>query len=238
MKSRHKTLVEDYLDAHSIVPVAGALQEDLDEDNESGLDLLAYAIENYASLPGVRQNIKAVASLAVNDFDGEREYNNRLTEFFALWFVSEVLKEPITALEATSPNRPSGSNKTCDLQSKSLSGANFYEVKDFSSEFLTQVPVYEGVTSFTPGLPWKIKPWIEGYVQNCVEKGANYLICRVPVWHVRKRPKLSEEWVKRIYSSYTNIPGNRFKVGHGLTLPSFFRGVYVIRRDEHLFMEF
>jgi hypothetical protein len=237
MGSQSKQIVHDYLLQKGITPnPAGALYEDLIEDNEAGLEYLAYAITNYRLLRGVEANISALASIPVTDFDKEREYDNRLTEFMGLWFVSDILKQRIVALEAQSPHRAAGSNKTCDLQSDAEVGAIFYEVKDFSSEILTQQQVDEGITTFNPGLPHKIKPWIEGYVQNCVQKGANYLVCRVPAWHVRKRPKLTADWVKRIYPNFSPIGAHSFSVAHGLTLPASFRGVYVIRRDEHLFM--
>lgn len=239
MTSIAKAIVEDFLRRNNIAPnPKGALYADLTEDNEYGLEYLAFAITNYSAIPLVGDNIKAFAELGVSDFDKERQYNNRLTEFLGLWFVADVLKEKVVALEGISPHRPHGSKKTCDVQSIAGGEEKFYEVKDFSSEILTQVDVGEGITVFNPGLPNKIKPWIEKYVQNCVEKGANYLICRVPAWHVRMRPKLTAKWVQRIYPAFNAISGHGFEVVHGLSLPETFRGVYVVRRDEYLFMKF
>jgi hypothetical protein len=239
MGSQYKVAVEEYLARKGIIPDPnGALREDLDEDNEMGLDYLAYAIANYHTLPGIEENVRALAQICESDFDKEREYNNRLTEFMGLWFVSEVLQERIVALEAHSPHRPAGSKKTCDLKSESAGVATYYEVKDFSSEILTQVEVDEGVTAFSPGHPHKINRWIEGYVKNCVQKGANFLLCWAPSWHVRGRPKLTADWVKRIYPNFSALGGSRFSVTHGMSLPLTFRGVFVMRRDEHLFMEF
>lgn len=235
--SSFKTTVEKFLKANGIVPVLGPLREDLDEDNEFGLEYIAYAIRGYPALPGLLPGVKALATVEDGGFENERIYENKLTEFMGIWFVSEVLKEKVVRLESPSPHRKGG-KKTCDLETATTAGACFYEVKDFSSEILTQVTVDVGVTSFTPGLPFKIKPWIEGYVQNCIEKGANYLVCSVPAWHVRGRPKLREDWVKRIYAKYQVLSPSRFRVDHGLSVPGTFKGVYVIRRDEHLLMEF
>jgi hypothetical protein len=140
MSSPFQTTIEDYPKKHHMSPVAGALQEDLDEDYVQRLDFLAYAIQNYGSLPGLTQNVKAVALLPVNNFDEEKEYNNRLTDFFALWFVSHVLQQRITALEAESPHRSPGSNKRCGLQMGSAASGDFYEVKDFPARLRRKSP--------------------------------------------------------------------------------------------------
>lgn len=76
------------------------------------------------------------------------------------------------------------------------------------------------------------------YVANCIEKGANFLICRLPAWHSKGRPKLSEQWVRPIYPDFTPVGRHSFKVEHGLTTPPWFTGVFVMRRDEQIFFKF
>lgn len=237
MSSTFKATVETFLSANGIVPVTGLLRKDLDEDNERGLDYIAYAITHYQDLCGVSLGVKLLAAVGDGSSENERIRDNKLTEFMGMWFVSEVLKEKVVRLEAPSSHRMRD-KKTCDLETATEAGPCFYEVKDLSSEISSQLTVNVDVTCFTPALPKKITRWIKRQVHKCIEKGANYLVCRLPAWHVNGWPKLREDWVKRIFPKFDVLSPNRFRVVHGLAVPSTFKGIYVIGRDGHLLMEF
>lgn len=239
MTSSHKAVVERFLRTSGVMPVVGGrLEADLMHPNDMALALISYGISCFPGLPGIVDKVKALACVRNGSAHDERIYQNTLTEFMALRFVSEVLNERIVGLESASPNGRGA--KKCDLECEAGGARRFYEVKDLSSEILSQeaVPNHPGFTFFDPALPPKIRNWIEARIGDCLAKGANYLVCRAPAWHVRNWPKLTADWVRELYPQFAQIGQASFRVQHGVAIRPFFKGVYLLRRDEHLLLEF
>jgi hypothetical protein len=214
------------------------LDEDLKGANDMALEFISYAITCYPTLPGIVDKVKVLARVRNCGPDDERIYQNTLTEFMALRFVAQVLNERIVGLESSSPN--GNGAKKCDLESERAGARHFYEVKDLSSEVLSQKPApnHPAFTLFDPALPPKLTKWIEHRIGDCMAKGANYLVCRAPAWHVRNWPKLTADWVTALYPKFTQTGRTTFRVVNGVVKQPFFKGVYLLRRDEHLLMEF
>jgi hypothetical protein len=236
-----KAIVEQWLNTNRIAP-KGFLLKDLEDGNNNVLDLIAFAVTEYSNLLGLRRIVREFGQLEQETNETERVCENLLTELLAIRFVTNVLKERVVGLEALSPHRIDA--KRCDIETiRAANVTAFYDVKDLSSEILGQKPddKFPGLATFDPVRPDKIRPWLKDRVDSCIAKGANYLIASLPVWHVKSRAgagKLREDWVKPIYPDYLVLSPNRFRVVQNNAVPAFFKGVYVIRFDEHLLLEF
>ena len=236
-----KAIVEQWLNTNKITP-KGFLLKDLADGNNNVLDLIAFAVTQYPGLTGLKAIVRQFGELEEETNETERVCENLLTELLAIRFVTNVLKERVVRLEALSPHRIDG--RRCDIETIAAgNAAAFYDVKDLSIEILGQKPdkQFPGLATFEPVRPDRIRPWLKDRVDSCIAKGANYLIASLPVWHVKFKPgagKLREDWVKPIYPDYSVLGPNNFKVVQRNTVPVFFKGVYVIRFNEHLLLEF
>lgn len=221
------------------VELGSYLAQDLVKRNARALRYVSYAINNLECVKGVRYLLSELALITnsgINEQnDPYREYHNKIMELHSLYFVNQQLGLLITEVESKrtkvkAPNRIG--NKTCDLCAYDGQDTIYFEAKDASSEITSQ---YEknGYTHFEPMSEEKINMWITEKCKEAIEKGANYLCCRVPMWmspDESKRPNKYSRWVKTIYPDAQKIAHNQFQIDLKLdTIPFFFRGFYVIK---------
>lgn len=162
------------------------------------------------------------------------DFQNTMTEAFAVHFVAKELNFTITQIEGSlkvlSPHRTK--EKSCDMKCEDQGGSEiFFEVKDFSRELIIREKA--GIRGYTPPTGEETKRWISNKVFEAIRKGANYLIVRIPVWHdAYEEPKSNDIdfAIFRTHEKQDEIP-----VTLSIEVPSFFRGMYVIQPFGHRF---
>jgi len=187
----------------------------------------------------VAQSIPGAVSL-LSRFDlVEREYDrvrhdNVWTEGMAIWFVQEELGFYVSAIEEDgnliSPN--ASGLKSCDIQCKDKAGSTVYiEVKDSSSDTLKAQKA--GLRGYAPQCPSKIVRWLSNQVYDSVQKGANLLIVRFPVFQHMGRPIARDDLEKTVFGCARGQ--TEISVRISCDIPAWFRGIWVIQRDLHAF---
>ena len=112
----------------------------------------------------------------------------------------------------------------------------YFEVKDLSSEVLSEHPhgADPSLTSLTPKLPSEKRIWIIRKTNEAINKGANYLICRIPVWSSPGRPGLGVRWLCQLFPIEKRLGQREFKIRFKRSLPDFFNGIYLIKNIRHI----
>jgi len=163
-----------------------------------------------------------------------QQFENLMTEAFATHFLSTKLKLKVTQIEGSqkilSPHREK--DKSCDIKCEDHNGTELYfEVKDSSRDAIRSG--IAGIRGYTPSSGSEIRKWISNKVFEAIKKRSNYLIVRIPVWHAADEdPSLSDIDFE---ISLTNKPQTEIPVCISIDIPSFFRGIYVIKPFGHKF---
>ena len=163
-----------------------------------------------------------------------QQFDNLMTEAFATHFLSAELKLKVTEIEGTqkilSPHRVK--EKSCDIKCEDHNGIELYfEVKDSSRDAIRAEMA--GKRGYTPSSGSEIRNWISNKVFEAIQKGANYLIVRIPVLHADgEGPSLSDIDFEIFLM---NEPQAEIPVRISIDIPSFFQGIYVIKRSGHNF---
>ncbi len=134
--------------------------------------------------------------------DKEIAWASLCTEFDAYYVVGRCLGLGIHGFEQLSPRRQRGRNQKCDFCAKQGDATLYFEVKRKSGEERNSLPVgdkeayLDQAREFTPDRSEDIMSWLNGagrtsstsgqrmvpMVAAALEKGADYLICMVPMW--------------------------------------------------------
>jgi hypothetical protein len=116
----------------------------------------------------------------------------------------------------------------------------YFDAKDFSAETLSLYPHprISGVSFFEPAHPRKIMRWIENQIKECVAKGANFAICRVPPMGLPETPVFGRRWVTEIFPMHKQVAKREYDIKTSKNVPSFFHGVYLIWKRRHLLLRF
>ena len=221
------------------VNIIGLLKNDIEENNEKALRYVKYVIKNLLGVEGVEQLLEDIAQVDKSGYEGKRIYYNSLTELHATYFVHKSLKLKIVEVESKtntvlSPNRKG--DKSCDIKATNSVRDYYFESKDASSEIMTS---YEdrGHTLFTPTDDDEIREWVIRKSKEADEKGANYLVCRVPVWvndAGRAKRDFYNEWITRVFEIKKKISRNSFVITLPIRLSSNFEGIYIIKEFGYL----
>lgn len=161
-----------------------------------------------------------------------RKFENLMTEAFSIYFISNKLKLKITHIEGSrkilSPYR--AKEKSCDIKCENLNGETFYfEVKDCCKDTIRSE--LAGIQGYTPSSGSEIRCWISNKVYEAIQKGANYLIVRIPVSYPSRKEPSSSDIDFEIF--LTDEPQDEIPVDLSVDIPSFFRGIYVIKPFGH-----
>ncbi len=242
MKTKKK-IIEDFLKINSIKLEPNTyLAKDLQNNNWKALRFPAFAISQLPHLKNLKKNIQELANIKVIDNRAESKYRNQLTEFFGIWFISYLLKLKVAAIENKTSKVASpyaSSNKSCDILVK-RKGNLYFEVKDLSKQTLSRRinRNFPHMVNLTPPTPTEKNRWIKNMVREAVKKGANFLICHIPVWNSKKVPGFGSKWLKRIFKNSKRIAKKEYLVETKLLIPNFFQGVYLIKGRRYLLLKF
>ncbi len=115
----------------------------------------------------------------------------------------------------------------------------YYEVKDASSEITTSYKK-NGVTHFEPSGDDKVERWIKDQVKEADKCGANYLICRVPVWleDTTSIEDFYQDWVNRIFKTLFQVKRRLSEceliVKPNFSISPYMRGIYLLKAFGHI----
>jgi len=228
-----KYVIKAYYSKHKI-QITGRLQVDIEKGNHKVLTHISYAIRNLSAISGINDLLQEIANVNVQGFEGERIYQNRLTELFGIKFVHKILRMKIIEAESKSikilsPNRKR-KDASCDIRAKNGNRDYYFETKDESSKSTTSA-IKNGVTHFEPKDDDEIVEWVKNMCRKASNKGANYLICRVPVWLNSLRESFPSDWVKRVFKTELKGKDVAFNIEN---IDSFFEGVYIVKPGRYI----
>jgi len=202
-----------------------------------------YAIEHLTSVPGMGELLRDLARIQKDGNDGERIYDNSLTQLHAVGFAHKELKLQIVAVESKSQQvlspRRTG-DKSCDFKASDGSREYFFETKDASSETMSQSQDGDFI-DYTPMGEEEIGPWIIKRCRDAEEKGADYLICRVPLW-VRgweeEEQEFYDKWIRKVFKVKAQPAKHEVIISNPEGLSDQFSGVYIIKAFGYLRITF
>ncbi len=237
-----KYFIQKYYKKNNISPL-GRLKEDINNRNEKALRYIDYAIKNLLNVVGIKDKLREIALIKKSGNEGERIYHNSIMELHDMFFVHNVLKLNILEVDSRTNDILSPYRKierSCDIKACDATDTYYFESKDASSEIMT---VYQknGGEYFTPTDDNKIERWIANKSKEADEKGANYLICRVPVWVYdvyQQEKEFYDKWAERIFKNSFTIKSKTSKnetiISPRIQLSSDFKGIYVIKEFGYL----
>lgn len=233
-------IIESYLDEHGI-KATGYLAEAMVRMNWH-LRFVAFVIKQLPRLANLSEKISELAKIGKGNNEAQSRYRNLHFEFVSIWFVSHCLGFRVLEVEShshkiESPNQNNG--KHCDILANHGPDTLYFDAKDFSAETLSLVPhPTRPYSFFEPAHPTEIRKWIRLQVKKCVEKGANFAICRVPSMGLPETPMFGRRWVKEIFPMNNRITKREYHIATTKSIPSFFRGMYLIGERRHLLLRF
>jgi len=244
MKSK-KQIIEGYAQEIGLALDSNTyLAEDCECGNWRALRFPAYAIQHLRHLQNLKQCFLELANITRDSNESESRYYNQLTEFHAVWFASYTLKLNVVAMEhKSSPIRsPNCQNDcSCDILAKAKRSDVYFEVKDLSSETLTQHEddsISQDVVFFDPSLPSRRQhKWVNKMLRKSFIKGANYLICRIPVWSPFGDRGFGTRWLHEIFGNVQQLSYREYILSTKSKVPDFFKGVYLIHNRRYLFLK-
>ncbi len=179
--------------------LGGCLKLDVEKKNYKALQYVIYAIDNFRGNAKLKKKIQNLASRRgnnENENDIKRNYHNQLAEFHALYILTEKMGYNFIDFDVRSDKIYANTNKDCDLLVEKSEYKIFVEVKDVSSEIMS---AYRN--EYTPKIPEVLGKWIKRQIKKADNKGADFLVVRVPVWlseHPSNLTKLIDKFLEKI----------------------------------------
>lgn len=226
---------------------SGELFSDLQERNIRALRFVDYAIRKGVLIKGVSELLDNIALIKKRGNNEERMYHNALTEFHSIYFVQKILKYSILEVESQSnkiysPFR-SKEKLSCDILATDGKDKFYFEIKDLSKETITQYKS-DGHIFFYPQDEEDIEKWLHQKCKEAMDKGANFLISRVPVWRAYDEDEstyFKSTWIKKVFKNYFTYEGKIsdkvFLAKPLFRLNNSFKAVYLIKRNGYLKIE-
>lgn len=243
MKTK-KQIIKDYAQEISLpIHRNTYLAKDLQSNNWLELRFPAYAIQYLPNLRNLKECFTELANIQKENNESESRYNNLIAEFHAVWFISHTLRFNVITIEhkscpILSPNRKG--ERSCDILAETNRTNLYFEVKDLSGETLTQYKDNHdsgGLIHYKPSLPSeRQRNWINRMLRKSFSKGSDYLICRIPVYSSYRVQGFGMRWIQKIFGDAKKLNKRKYIVPVQLSVPSFFKGVYLIHNRRYLFM--
>ncbi|HBJ82872.1 MAG TPA: hypothetical protein DDZ88_03150 [Verrucomicrobiales bacterium] len=187
-------------------------------------------------IPGAFELVHGLAQADDSNLELDRSFENSLTEAFAVWFLETRQGAKIKAVEARSlPVRSPHArnpNKSCDLMAEMNSHDIYFEVKDCSLDFGPSRTT--GRRGYTPASDKDTRKWLEKQIKECFNKGANYLIARLPVWESSSCSGLDA--IRQVLCEHEVVSQDCASVEMPFQIPAWFKGVFLIKRYGHVFV--
>ena len=224
------------------ITVNGELREAIYERNFKALRWVSYSIKRLINVKGMPDLLEELALIKKRGPDSERQFNNKLTELYAACFLNKMLGEKVLEIESRSNKIRSpftNNEKYCDLKTSVGEEEFYYEVKDASSE-ITSSCIENGETFFDRMDDKKVERWIKDQTKEADKCGANYLICRVPVW-LNDATNVEDfylSWVNRIFKTLFQVK-QRVSTRELVVKPNFnisfhMKGIYLVKAFGHI----
>ncbi len=235
-------MIQTYYSENGI-EVIGPLAKAIATDEFKALRYVEHAIEQLASVPGMGELLRDLARIQKDGNEGERIYYNSLTQLHAAGFAHKELKLRVLAVESRSQQvlspRKAG-DKSCDFKASDGSREYFFETKDASAETMSQSR-YDGAIHYTPMGEEEIGPWIVKRCREADEKGADYLICRVPVWvsgWEEEEQEFYDKWIRKVFKVKAQPAKHKVVIAKPEGLSGQFKGVYIVKAFGYLRLGF
>jgi hypothetical protein len=238
--SRYKKTVEKYFNDVGITPVGG-LMSDLSLPNRRALIYFAYAVKHFSHIIGVRELLAELANVdrepdEENTHNGERRYHNCLVELHGCYFVHRCLGMEIEDVEynghtVISPGR--SGNRSCDIKGHKNGIGYYFECKDSSWEIVHREPFYDSYIT-TPKTYTGCKAWLEERMLAADEKGADFLLAKIPIWSRYKGNKRNCEWMLKVFPESHNQGGKQFLLKGSAGTYKNLKGAYILLRRSAL----
>ncbi len=228
--------IENYY-ANNNISIIGELKEAIDSGNTKACCWVKDSIISLVDVKGMPEFLAQLASININGCESERQFDNSLTELHAANFLAQELNENVVGIESKSHKIKSPfskKNKYCDIKTKINEDEIFYEVKDASSEKMSSYKE-KNVIHFEPMSDEKVEQWIKNKLKEVDLCGANYLICRVPIWledHTKEEDfylKWREQVFRNLFEILQIKSKNEFYVAANFSLSSHVKGFYIIK---------
>ncbi len=189
----------DFLSQRGIQP-QGHFKEALQDSEGLAWRYPAYAVKCFPMHEKLAEKLRLLCEpRGTNPNDIERNYQNQLVEFHALYALAELMEYEFVGWDVPSGKQAVAPGKNCDLALVKNGGSIFADAKDCSSELLSQYKVgheIDGqvmhVTHYTPKV--ELPGWMAGKIRDADKKGADILVCHVPGWGLEgfDAPRLKE----------------------------------------------
>ncbi len=231
--------IENYFKDRSIT-VIGELVKAFENNNLKTLKWVEYAIKNFSKTKGMDELLAQLAGIEISGTGSERIFKNLLTEIHAACFLSKTLGEIVLEVDSKSndviSSYRSSQEQQCDIKSSTAKGdIYYYEVKDASSELESRYQ-RKGITHFNPMNDEKIEKWMKEKTKEAEKKGADFLICRVPVW--LDLGEEDEEWIDRImgkkFKIQKRVSNQEIIVQPNFSVLSYLKGIYIIKEFRYI----
>lgn len=220
------------------IELNGLLASTFDDENfDFVVQIVSHAVNlARAGTPGAHDLIAGLAQSDDTNLESARYFENLLTEAFAAWFLETHQEARIAAIESKSHvlRSPHARNpgKSCDLMAEMRGKIAYFEVKDCSIDFLPSRTT--GSRGYTPASDKAKRRWLEKQVRECLNKGANYLLARLPVWESSSCAGLDA--IRQVLCEHRMIQTNHARINVPFSVPDWFRGIFLIKRNGHVFV--
>lgn len=175
-----------FLQKHNI-PVEGHFQDALTDNNGAAWRYPAFAVKYYSSDPCLVEKLRLLCQRRrEGDNDVERNFQNQLVEFHALYACVALMGYQFDGWDKPSGKIGADPQKDCDLVFMKDEQKVFADAKDVSSEILSQYEVEGSPDLKMYALKIELTAWLKSQVSNGKRKGADLLICHTPGWELAR----------------------------------------------------
>lgn len=225
----YKLIFERKLSRISITP-SDYIKNKFWEFNHSLYPVLIHLIENHNRIKGLDDKLREFFTLSGNDLEFESHFN----EIVGVHFLETQLNYKVLSVEIKSQpiiSPYSKNNKSCDILASDGNQNIYFESKKSLSQDLRPRTISGDFEHFTPISHNEIHQWIRNKLYEANQKGADYLLIRVPFWSpielIDDQEKI-ELWMSRTFKGNEKISGKYFRIkldGFSLTVT---KGFYII----------
>jgi hypothetical protein len=163
----------------------------------------AFAVKHFPSDPVLVKKLSLLCRIrGSNDNDIERNYQNQLVEFHALYACVALIGYQFDGWDKPSGKTGADLQKNCDLAFTKNKEKFFADAKDCSSEILSQDenPQHRGMIHYTPKV--ELNTWMKNLIKNVEQKGADILVCHTPGWGLTSLDEPTiKQWLDSILPS-------------------------------------
>lgn len=131
-------------------------------------------------------------------------------------------------------------DKSCDIKAEDNGLEIYYESKDASYQILSRYTYRNNLYSDQMS-PSQIESWVWKKIKEADKKGADYLICKVPVWigiTEKHEPATYDKWAKAIFKNIDQIGPAHFRIAISNVRPlKNLKGFYILKLTDAIKIE-